>query len=135
MIVDDFYTTAENLFKDCCSSDEAILRTVVGRAYYAVYLSTRDWMDSRFSKELSEAEGNSHAKYTNCLKNLQRTKLDLLLSRFARELCELKDKRHFADYCISDEDIQDGINTKEAMLQAKKLLNDLQVLKDKYPIM
>ena len=133
MVADDFYTVAENLLSNLLPNEEAMLRTVVGRAYYAVYLSTRDWMDSRFSKELSEAEGNSHAKYTNCLKNLQRTKLDLLLSRFARELCELKDKRHFADYCIGSDDIQDEINTKEAMLQAKKLLNDLEVLKSKYP--
>ncbi|RKG37349.1 hypothetical protein [Acinetobacter sp. WCHAc060007] len=133
MVADDFYTVAENLLSNLPPNEEAMLRTVVGRAYYAVYLSTRDWINCRFSKEISDTEGNSHEKYTNCLKNLQRVHFDLSLSRFARELCELKDKRHFADYCIGDDDIQDEINTREAMLQAKKLLNDLDVLKSKYP--
>lgn len=133
MVADDFYTVAENLLSNLLPNEEAMLRTVVGRAYYAVYLSTRDWINCRFSKEIIETEGNSHEKYTNCLKNLQRVYFDLSLSRFARELCELKDKRHFADYCIGNDDIQDEINTKEAMLQAKKLLNDLEVLKSKYP--
>lgn len=132
MIADDFYTSAENLLSNLLPNEEAMLRTVVGRAYYAVYLSTRDWINFRFSKEIKETKGSSHEKYTNCLKNLQRVYFDLSLSRFARELCELKDKRHFADYCIGDDDIQDEINTKEAMLQAKKLLNDLEVLKRKY---
>lgn len=132
MVAEEFYTAAENLLNNISYPEEATLRTVVGRAYYAVYLSTRDWIDYRFSKEIGEAQGNSHERYTNCLKNLQRVHFDLSLSRFARELCELKDKRHFADYFISDLDIQDEINTREALMQAKKLLNDLRSLKDKY---
>ncbi len=133
MIAENFYTFAEELLKDSDNLHEALLRTVVGRAYYAVYLSTRDWMDVRFARELSETEGNSHIRYTKCLMQLQRTHFDMALSKFARELTELKDKRHFADYCIDVEEVQDEINTKEAILQTKKLLNDLDALKRKYP--
>lgn len=133
MVADDFYNVAERLLTSTKNPNEALLRTVVGRAYYAVYLSTREWVDQRFSVEISQTQGNSHERYTNCLKALQRVHFDLALSRFARELCELKDKRHFADYSISEEDIQDEINTREAMLQARKLLNDLDTLKRKYP--
>jgi hypothetical protein len=133
MVADDFYNVAENLLINAENPHEALLRTVVGRAYYAVYLSTREWIDQRFSVEVNQTKGNSHERYTNCLKALQRVHLDLALSRFARELCELKDKRHFADYCIGDDDIQGEINTREAMMQARKLLGDLQILKSKYP--
>lgn len=134
MLADSFYETAEHLMIGLSTpSKEAMLRTITGRAYYAVYLSTRDWMDKTFSIELKSEIGGSHEKYTNCLKRLQRTHMDLSLSRFARELCELKDKRHFADYCIGTNEVQGEVNTKEAMLQAKKLLGDLQILKIKYP--
>lgn len=133
MVVEDFYDFAEELLESTENPHEALLRTVVGRVYYAVYLSTREWIDQRFSVELSQAQGNSHERYTNCLKTLQRVHFDLSLSRFARELGELKDKRHFADYHIEKDDIQDLTNTQEAILQAKKLLNDLKLLKSKYP--
>ncbi|WOE32184.1 MULTISPECIES: hypothetical protein [unclassified Acinetobacter] len=131
MFAQNFYVVAENLL-DNQPNDEATLRTVVGRAYYAVYLLTRDWIDSRFPDEIRVAEGRSHERYTNCLNSLQRKFKDLQLSCFARELTNLKDKRHFADYCISSSDIQGEANTKEAILQAKKLLNDLKKLQDKY---
>lgn len=132
MFAQDFYVVAEDLLSTQ-PSDEATLRTAVGRAYYAVYLLTRDWIDFRFPDEIREAEGRSHERYTNCLNNLQRKFMDLQLSRFARELTGLKDKRHFADYCISNLDVQGVVNTREAMLQAKKLLDDLAQLQAKYP--
>ncbi len=132
MFAQNFYAVAEDLLNSQ-PNDEATLRTAVGRAYYAIYLLTRDWIDSRFPDEIMEADGGSHERYTNCLNSLQRKFMDLQLSRFARKLANLKDKRHFADYCISDLDVQGVANTREAMLQAKKLLDDLAQLKAKYP--
>lgn len=133
MDVQDFYTVAKNLHDANTEKDEAINRTVVGRVYYAVYLATRDWIDQRFSTEIEEAEGNSHEKYTNCLSALQRKHMDLALSRFSRELKTLKAQRHFADYDVDEDDQQTHISTQAALLQGKKLLDDLDILKQKYP--
>ncbi|HEO1805903.1 hypothetical protein ACKESD_17220 [Acinetobacter baumannii] len=132
MVAKDFYIVANNLLTNLCEPEEAILRTIVGRAYYSVYLQTRDWIDLRFPEDINEAVGNSHSKYTNCLRALQRKNFDLALTRFARELEELKDKRTFADYDVGKEDILGEVNTKEALLQANKLLKDLEVLINKY---
>ncbi|RZG76625.1 MULTISPECIES: hypothetical protein [unclassified Acinetobacter] len=133
MDVQDFYIVAKNLHDANTEENEAINRTVVGRTYYAVYLATRDWIDQRFPDEIDEAEGNSHEKYTSCLLALQRTHMDLTLSRFSRELKTLKAQRHFADYSINKNDQQTYISTQAALLQGKKLLDDLDILKQKYP--
>lgn len=133
MNVENFYTVAQNLYQANTEKDEAINRTVVGRTYYAVYLSTRDWMNQRFATELAETEGRSHEKYTNCLKALQRKYIDLSLSKFARELEHLKDERHFADYEFDPQDTQTHVSTQVTLLQGQKLLKDLAVLKAKYP--
>lgn len=132
MDVQDFYTVAKSLHDANTEKDEAINRTVVGRVYYAVYLATRDWIDQRFSTEIEEVEGNSHEKYTNCLSVLQRKHMDLALSRFSRELKTLKAQRHFADYNVDKNDQQTHISTQAALLQGKKLLDDLGILKQKY---
>ncbi|ARG16075.1 hypothetical protein B7L44_05395 [Acinetobacter nosocomialis] len=133
MVAKDFYTVANNLLNNLCEPEEAVFRTIVGRAYYSVYLQTRTWMNHRFPLDLDSTEGNSHSKYTNCLKALQRKHFDLSLSRFARELEELKEKRHFADYEVNEDDILGEVNTKAALLQANKLLSDLESLIIKYP--
>lgn len=133
MDVQDFYTVAQNLHDTNAEKDEAINRTVVGRTYYAVYLATRDWIDQRFSTEIEESEGNSHEKYTNCLSLLQRKHMDLTLSRFSRELKTLKAQRHFADYEFDSKDRQTYVSTQASLLLGRKLLDDLDILKKKYP--
>ena len=132
MDAQDFYTVAKNLHDVNTEKDEATNRTVVGRVYYGVYLATRDWMDQRFSAEIKEVEGNSHEKYTNCLLVLQRKNMDLTLSRFSRELKVLKEERHFADYQFNPKDKQTHVSTQASLLLGKKLLDDLDVLKQKY---
>lgn len=68
----DFHTIAQKMFSELSEPEEAILRTVIGRAYYAVYLKTRDWIDQKFSEELSLCVGKSHERYTKCLDRLQK---------------------------------------------------------------
>ncbi|WP_335997145.1 hypothetical protein [Acinetobacter johnsonii] len=133
MIAQDFLIIADHLMSSQDSRSEASLRTIVGRSYYTVYLSTRDWIDTRFPDVLASAEGNSHEKYGDCLRKLQRMHMDLSFSKFARQLGELKNKRKFADYHIKDEEVQDLISTQEALLQAKSLIAELETLKAKYP--
>lgn len=128
----EFYDLAENLISSNNYENEASYRTVVGRAYYAVYLLTRDWMNKCFSQELIETAGKSHEKYTKCLRRLQREKQDMALSRFATALETLKEKRNFADYDLDNE--IGKINAKEAVLSSKKLIDELDILKTKYPI-
>lgn len=128
----DFHIIAQKIFSEFSEPEEAILRTVVGRAYYSVYLKTRDWIDHKFPEDLSLCVGKSHERYTNCLNKLQQKHLDLRLSKFSRELKALKDQRHFADYEVSEQDKVGKVNTEMALLQAEQLLNDLDILIKKY---
>ena len=130
MDANEFYELAENLMSSVDHGNEASYRTIVGRAYYAVYLLTRDWMDECFTQEVKESEGKSHEKYTNCLKGLQRKKMDIRFSTFAFALEKLKNKRHFADYDLTN--VIGKVNAKEAVLSSKKLIGDLDCLKKEY---
>ncbi|MDV7233102.1 hypothetical protein R4446_00035 [Acinetobacter baumannii] len=128
----DFHTIAQKIYSELSEPEEAILRTVVGRAYYSVYLKTRDWIDQKFPEDLSLCFGKSHERYTNCLIKLQQKHMDLRFSKFSRELKGLKDQRHFADYEVGEEDILGKVNTEMALLLAEQLLNDLDLLINKY---
>lgn len=132
MIAQEFIELANRLMDSDELHSEASLRTVVGRAYYTVYLLTRDWIKVRFPDVLDEAVGNSHEKYGDCLRKLQRKYMDLSFSRYARQLAELKSKRTFADYHIEVDEVQDVINTQESLLQALSMINDLDILIEKY---
>ncbi|MEN8406047.1 hypothetical protein [Acinetobacter seifertii] len=132
MVAKEFYTVAKRLVVELGEPDEAILRTIVGRAYYSVYLQTRDWINQRFPEAIFQAEGKSHEKYTNCLFKLQRDLFDLELSRFASKLLKLKERRRFADYDVGESDILGKVNTEEALLLADQLLKDLEKLINKY---
>ncbi|HCA5147090.1 TPA: hypothetical protein MW178_002305 [Acinetobacter baumannii] len=133
MVAKEFYTVAKRLVVELGEPDEAILRTIVGRAYYSVFLQTRDWLKKRFPEELEKTVGNSHEKYTNCLDALQRQKFDLEFTKFSRELKTLKAKRRFADYEVGENDILGKVNTEMSLLLAEQLLKDLEKLINKYP--
>lgn len=132
MVAKEFYTVAKRLVVELGEPDEAILRTIVGRAYYSVYLQTRDWINQRFPEAIDQEVGKSHEKYTNCLYKLQRELFDLELSRFATNLKTLKERRRFADYEVGEMDILGKVNTDEALLLAEQLLKDLEKLINKY---
>ncbi len=94
----DFFKLAERLERESEDSplEEAILRTVIGRAYYSVFCRAQQWINShpgRFN-ELSRQRGGSHERVWGLLKAHEAPQLQEVGVRGDA----LKRVRHRADY-------------------------------------
>ena len=118
-------------------TDEAAIRTVIGRMYYAAYHDALQWVEARFSLQVSDfkdaagASAGMHRQLQLCYKDLQRKQFDFLFSQVAALLNDLHVCRVEADYSMA---LTVGHEkAKYACLQKQKINTHLNSLKAKYP--
>lgn len=129
----DFFKISENLFDAAYSEsskiltlnkcEEALLRTIVTRAYYAVYLTCREWLNRNFgidlNKEAREKEKSVHSILLEIM--WDRTQRQYLID-FIREL---KIKREMCDYDLK---IQiEKSDARRSILIAKDILDEIKI--------
>jgi hypothetical protein len=96
----DFMALADRL---AISSEEADLRTAVGRAYYSAFHVSKELIESCGIVLPQSAE--AHAKVVFCLKNAGNEDLD----RAGTALGELRESRNDADYDLRDSQFQGSL--------------------------
>lgn len=108
----DFYSFASTLFAglDSKSPDEAAIRSIVSRAYYAAFLQARDFASLGGTSPTIHAEVREHYKTRGVAGN-----------RVSNKLADLIHKRKVADYetktNVVRRDAEKALKLSEAILQ------------------
>jgi len=113
----EFYKISKHLYENF-DSNEALLRTIIGRAYYSVYLACREWLRENFNINV-----NKEAKKRKI--SVHFILIDLIYEKrregyFVDFIRELKEKRESSDYelkiHIAKEDAERAIYLAESVL-------------------
>lgn len=119
-----FYKLAEDLSKQAknSSNKDALYRTAISRAYYAVFLSARDFLESKRIYIPDDPNINEHKFVSDEIANLGK-----LGEEMAREITILRRQRNKADYGRNLENLQ--INAPLLVSKANLILKNLEKLK------
>lgn len=122
MYADEFLTLAATL---CKSKDAACVRTAVSRAYYAAFLTARDWLSSR--RVDVEKLGVAHSQVVNAL--LASGEPDLEDAGFL--LNGLRTLRNDADYQIDTLTHEAPKTAVQSVSDAQEVISTLNALRSK----
>ena len=111
----DFFKTAELLKK---KTDEAHLRTSVGRSYYAAFLHFREYLKSHGLCKGIKPRQDAHVFVNQCLGFSQVSEGN----KASAYLRDLQQRREDADYHLDEELSQN--DAEDALLNAKKVIED-----------
>lgn len=102
---------------------EALCRTIIGRAYYGVFLLTREFLDSLGIE--TRRVPNPHATFENALRNSG----VLTLQRIAMELIELCSYRTKADYEPWNAEVETIEKVRAVLDSARKARTMLDIIR------
>ncbi len=121
---DLFDTIASKSDKGLVPNDyrEALLRTVAGRAYYAVYLTCREWLWDRFEIDLNdEAEKRGKSVHKTLVEIMYDISKKVGRMYLVDQIKDLKRKRILSDYDlkvqIDERDAEYSIEIAESILE------------------
>lgn len=114
----DFFQTAELLEK---KTDEAHLRTSVGRSYYAAFLYFREYLKSIGLCKRKSPHKDVHVFVIQCLGFSEVPEG----SRASTYLRDLQQVREDADYHLDEELSQN--DAEDALMKAKKVIEDYHI--------
>lgn len=113
-----FYEVSKHLYENF-DNNEAILRTIIGRAYYSVYLTCREWLRENFGIDINRESKKRKVSVHSAL-------IHLIYERrgegyFIDFIRELKEKRELSDYelriHITKEDAEKAVYIAESILK------------------
>lgn len=128
----DFFKVSKNLYDAAnvggCETltssncEEALLRTIAGRAYYSVYLTCREWLRKQFGVDV-----NKEAKRRE--KSVHTTLIELMLEYTRKQylvdfIGELKRFREMSDYELGIKIEKD--DAQRCILLAEDILNEIK---------
>jgi len=113
----EFYKISKHLYENF-DNNEALLRTIIGRAYYSVYLVCREWLRNNFNIDVNkEARKRGVSVHSTLIELIYEKRREGYFIDFIREL---KEKRESSDYelkiHITKEDAEKALYLAESVL-------------------